>query len=119
MLALLKEKLFETLRAVAPLIVVVCVLQFTVVRAPAALFLQFFAGSVLVTIGLLLLFAGIDLGLPPRPVEPSHEGWTAQADVPLVTSDLAVDDRGSVKGTVAMSVTPLVSSSAWHWRAPC
>ncbi len=65
MLALLKDKLFEALRAVAPLIAVVCVLQFTVVGASTAVFLQFLAGSALVTLGLLLLFAGIDLGLLP------------------------------------------------------
>lgn len=65
MLALLKDKLFETLRAVAPLIAVVSVLQFTLVGASPAVFLQFLAGSTLVTLGLLLLFAGIDLGLLP------------------------------------------------------
>jgi len=65
MLALLKDKLSETLRAVAPLIAVVCLLQFTVVGASTAVFLQFLAGSVLVTLGLLLLFVGIDLGLLP------------------------------------------------------
>jgi hypothetical protein len=65
MLALLKDKLFETLRAVVPLIAVVCVLQFTLVGASTAVFLQFLAGSALVTLGLLLLFVGIDLGLLP------------------------------------------------------
>lgn len=65
MLELLKEKLFETLRAVAPMIVVVCVLQVTVVGASLGVFLQFLAGSVLVTLGLLLLFVGVDLGFLP------------------------------------------------------
>ncbi len=65
MLALLKDKLFETLRAVAPLVGVVCVLQFTIVGASSIVFLQFLAGSALVTLGLLLLFAGVDLGLLP------------------------------------------------------
>ena len=65
MLELLKQKLFATLRAVTPLIAVVCVLQFTVVGASTAVFLQFLVGSVLVIIGLLLLFAGVDLGLIP------------------------------------------------------
>lgn len=65
MLALLKDKFFETLRAVAPLIAVVCVLQFTVVGAPAGVFLQFLAGCVLIFLGLLLIFVGVDLGLLP------------------------------------------------------
>jgi hypothetical protein len=65
MITLLKLKLAETLRAVAPLIVVSCVLQFTVVNASTEVFLQFLAGSVLVTLGLLLLLAGIDFGILP------------------------------------------------------
>ena len=65
MITLLKLKLAETLRAVAPLIVVVSVLQVTVVGASAAVFLQYLAGSVLVTAGLLLLLTGIDFGILP------------------------------------------------------
>jgi hypothetical protein len=65
MLSLLKQKLFETFRAVAPLIAVGCLLQFTLVDASLTVFLQFLAGSALVTLGLLLLFVGIDLGLLP------------------------------------------------------
>lgn len=65
MLTLLRLKLGETLRAVAPLILVVCVLQVTVIDAPAALFVQFLVGSVLVTLGLLLLLTGIDFGILP------------------------------------------------------
>jgi hypothetical protein len=65
MLALLKDKLPETLRAVAPLIIVVCLLQFTVVGASTTMFLHFLVGSVLVTLGLLLLLVGVDLGLLP------------------------------------------------------
>jgi len=65
MITLLKLKLSETLRAVGPLIVVVCLLQVTVVGASAATFLQFAAGAVLVTLGLLLLLTGIDYGILP------------------------------------------------------
>lgn len=65
MVALLKEKLLEVLKAVAPLIAVVCLLQFTLVQAPVPLFLQFLAGSVLAIVGMLLLLAGIDLGILP------------------------------------------------------
>lgn len=65
MLALLKEKLSETFRAVAPLILVVSLLQVTVVGASTGMFVQFLVGSALVTAGLLLLFAGVDLGLLP------------------------------------------------------
>ncbi len=59
------RNLNEVLRAVAPLLVTVCVLQFTLVWAPLELFVQFLAGTVLAVAGMLLLFIGIDLGLLP------------------------------------------------------
>ncbi|WP_027580060.1 DUF1538 domain-containing protein [Bradyrhizobium sp. Ai1a-2] len=62
---LLKEKLLDVLKAVAPLIGIVCILQATVVQAPVGLFLQFLAGSILTIVGMLLLFTGIDLGILP------------------------------------------------------
>ncbi len=65
MLSLLKEKLIEVLQAVAPLIVTVCALQIIIVQAPAALFLQFLAGSVLAIVGMMLFFAGIEFGILP------------------------------------------------------
>lgn len=65
MLTLVKDKLLDVLKAVAPLIGLVCVLQFAVVQAPVELFLQFLAGSVLTVFGMLLLFVGIDLGILP------------------------------------------------------
>lgn len=65
MFALLRLRLGEVLAAVAPLIGVSCVLQLAFVRAPAALFLEFLAGSLLATAGMSLLFTGIDLGILP------------------------------------------------------
>jgi hypothetical protein len=65
MLALLRSRFSEAARALAPLVGVVCVLQLFLVHAPAALFLQFLAGSVLATLGMLLLFGGIDVGILP------------------------------------------------------
>jgi hypothetical protein len=62
MLPLIRERLPEVLRAVAPLIAVVCVLQVTLVQAPTGLFLQFLAGSTLAIAGMVLLFAGVDMG---------------------------------------------------------
>lgn len=63
--ALLRERLPEVLRAVIPLIGVMCVLQFTVVHAPAAEFLRLLAGSLLVASGMLLLLVGVDMGILP------------------------------------------------------
>lgn len=65
MLSELKARLLEVLKTVAPLIGVACLLQATLVQAPLPLFLQFLAGSVLVIVGMLLLFLGVDLGILP------------------------------------------------------
>ncbi len=65
MLAIMRERLGEVLRAVAPLFLVVVVLQLLLVHAPAALFVQFVAGAALAALGMLLLFAGIDMGVLP------------------------------------------------------
>lgn len=65
MLTLIREGLPNVLRAVAPLIGVACLLQFAFVGAPAELFLQFVVGALLVVAGMVLLFAGIDIGILP------------------------------------------------------
>ena len=65
MLQLLKEQFLEVVKAIAPLIIVVCALQFTLVKAPTALFLQFLIGAVMAVAGLMLFFAGIGVGVIP------------------------------------------------------
>ncbi|MEF3366120.1 DUF1538 domain-containing protein [Methylocystis sp. 9N] len=65
MLLLLKEKLFEVLRAVAPLFAVVCLLQFALVGASTAAFVDFLIGAVFIVAGMLLLFTGVDYGVLP------------------------------------------------------
>ncbi|OPY66751.1 MAG: hypothetical protein A4E57_02656 [Syntrophorhabdaceae bacterium PtaU1.Bin034] len=65
MLQLFKEKFLEVVKAIAPLIVLVCLLQFTLVKAPASLFFQFLIGSVMAIGGLILFFTGIDIGILP------------------------------------------------------
>lgn len=65
MLALLRERLAEVLKALAPLVAVVCLLQIAIVQAPLPQFLQFLAGATLSALGMLFLFTGIDLGVLP------------------------------------------------------
>lgn len=65
MLTVLKDKLIDVLKAVAPLVGLVCMLQVTIVHAPLDLFLQFLAGSILAVLGMVLLFIGVDLGVLP------------------------------------------------------
>lgn len=62
---LLVQKLVEVLKAVAPLVAAVSLLQLLVVQAPLGLFLQFIAGSLLAAAGMVLLFVGIDYGILP------------------------------------------------------
>lgn len=61
----IKEKIIEVAKAVAPLVCVVCVLQVTLVHAPLELFLQFLAGALLASAGMVLLLLGVDLGILP------------------------------------------------------
>lgn len=61
----MRAKLPEVLRAIAPLLVAVCVLQVTIVHAPLPQFLQFLGGAVLAMLGMLLLFAGVEHGILP------------------------------------------------------
>jgi hypothetical protein len=64
-LPFLRTKLAEVLKAIAPLVAVVCVLQVTLVHAPLPQFLLFLVGSLLAVVGMLLLFAGIEHGILP------------------------------------------------------
>lgn len=63
--SLLREKLAEVLKSVVPLVAAVSLLQFLLVHAPLPLFLQFLGGATLATIGMLLLFIGIERGILP------------------------------------------------------
>lgn len=65
MLVELRNRLLEVLRSVGPLLGLICLLQVTFVQAPAPLFIQFVAGSLLVIFGLVLLFLGVELGILP------------------------------------------------------
>ena len=65
MLNELKDRGLAVLKTVAPLVGLVCLLQVTLVQAPLPLFLQFLAGAALASVGMLLLFMGVDLGVLP------------------------------------------------------
>lgn len=65
MLSLLRERSVEVVKAVLPLVGVVSALQIVLVGAPLPLFLQFLAGATLAALGMLLLLAGIELGILP------------------------------------------------------
>jgi hypothetical protein len=62
---LLKERLLEVIKAVAPLVAAVCILQFVLVKADAASFIRFLMGSLMAVVGMMLFFLGIDIGILP------------------------------------------------------
>jgi len=62
---LLKDTTFEVIRAIAPLIIVVIILQFTLVRASAGIFIQFLIGTILVIAGMIFFLIGIEVGILP------------------------------------------------------
>lgn len=83
MLLLFKEKFQEVSKAITPLIVIVCILQWTLVKAPMALFIQFLIGSFMTTVGMMLFLMGIDTGILPM-------GRTIGAELPKKGSLLLI-----------------------------
>jgi len=65
MFELLKQQLFDVLRAVTPVLVAATLLEALLGDAPAGLFVQFAIGALLAIAGMVLLFIGIELGILP------------------------------------------------------
>jgi len=57
------KNVIEVIKAVAPLLAIVCLLQFSLIHAPIELFAQFLIGTALAMVGMLLLFVGVDVGI--------------------------------------------------------
>jgi hypothetical protein len=64
-LKLIKDTTFEVIRATAPLIIVIIILQFTLVKASAGVFVQFLIGAVMVIAGMIFFLLGIEVGILP------------------------------------------------------
>jgi len=62
---LLKDTTLKVIRAIAPLIVVIIILQFTFVQASAGVFIQFLIGSILAISGITFFLLGIEVGILP------------------------------------------------------
>ena len=125
MLQLLKEKLLEVIKAFAPLIIVICILQFALVKAPAALFLQFLIGSLMAIGGMVLFFMGIDVGIIPMGrfigAELPQRGsllliigvafsfgfatTVAEPDVLVLSRQVDAISRGAIPGNAVLYVT--------------
>jgi hypothetical protein len=55
----------EVATAILPLVLAVVILQFTIVRMPSQLFLQFIIGAIMVIAGMILFLLGVDIGILP------------------------------------------------------
>jgi hypothetical protein len=124
MLQLFKQQFLEVVKSIAPLIVVVCIFQFVVVKAPTSLFLQFLIGSVMALGGLMLFFTGIDIGILPMGrfigAELPRRGsvvlilatafllgfatTAAEPDVLVLSKQVNQISQGAVPGTVVLYV---------------
>jgi len=61
----IKAKVFEVITAIMPLILIVVILQFAIVKMPANLFIQFIIGAIMVIIGMVFFLIGVDIGILP------------------------------------------------------
>jgi len=62
---LLKDTTLEVIRAITPLVIVTIILQFTLVKASAGVFVQFLIGAVMVITGMVFFLLGIEVGILP------------------------------------------------------
>jgi len=65
MFGYLKNKTMEVLKAILPLVIVIIIMQFTLIKMPVGLFLQFLAGAVMAIVGMILFLLGIETGILP------------------------------------------------------
>ena len=61
----IKAKVLEVLAAILPLVLAVVILQFSVVRMPTPIFLQFITGAAMVIGGMVLFLLGVEIGILP------------------------------------------------------
>ncbi len=61
----IKEKLFETLKAVIPIIAIVLLLCFTIVPIPTSILMSFLVGAALLIVGMLFFNVGVDMSMTP------------------------------------------------------
>jgi len=61
----LKDKTLEVIKAILPIVIVIIILQFTLIKMPVHLFVQFLIGAVMVIAGMILFMLGIEIGILP------------------------------------------------------
>lgn len=61
----LKEKFYETIKAVFPILAIVLLLCFTIAPIPPSILMAFLIGAVLLIVGMLLFNVGVELSMTP------------------------------------------------------
>lgn len=61
----IKEKLYETLKAVFPILAIVLLLCFTIAPIPPSILMTFLVGAVLLIVGMLLFNIGVEISMTP------------------------------------------------------
>ncbi len=61
----LKEKFYETIKAVFPILAIVLLLCFTIAPIPPSILMTFLIGAVLLIVGMLLFNVGVELSMTP------------------------------------------------------
>ena len=65
MFSYLKNKSLEVIKAMLPLVLVIIIMQFALVKMPMAQFWQFLAGVVMAISGMILFLIGLEIGILP------------------------------------------------------
>jgi hypothetical protein len=65
MFSYLRNKSLEVLKAMLPLVIVIIIMQFTLVKMPLDQFWQFLIGVVMAVSGMILFLIGLDVGILP------------------------------------------------------
>ena len=65
MFSYLKNKSLEVIKAMLPLVIVIIIMQFTLVKMPLEQFWQFLAGVVMAISGMILFLVGLEIGILP------------------------------------------------------
>ena len=63
--SIFKEKFSETLNAVFPILLIVLILCFSIAPIPPSILMTFLTGAVLLIVGMLFFFVGVDLSMTP------------------------------------------------------
>ncbi len=123
MLQSIKDTALEVIQAIIPLTLAITILQLTIVRMPAAQFLDFLIGALMVMVGMVFFLIGVKIGLLPIGSAagaglPKHGlpfiivavfliGFSitiAEPNVLVLTRQIGTTSSGAISGTILLYV---------------